>query len=156
MILRWVAPFGAAVLVTVSAFISLPVLVVAVVLVAAWLAVTVINRRRESWECEPVVDVGAFQTTLRELDIACWKFDHLTPEDRQGPRGRERLAEIKNLRGLLDAQYRGEEVPMPLLEPITVCPSCEERGAHLAELDAAGTGWRRICWGCGHRWVQGS
>lgn len=102
------------------------------------------------------VDVAAFQETAWKIDTIRREIERLPRGQFSGSRGKELMAEWRVLYGVLQAQYQGEEVEMPIMEPFPTCPSCAVRGAAAAELDPSGRAWWRTCWECGYRWVERS
>lgn len=118
------------------------------------LAHLVLRRRVEPSQWPDTVDVAAFQDTAWRIEAVRRKVEGLSVEDRRGVRGRVLMAEFRALCGVLQTQYRGEEVEMPIMDPFPVCPSCDVKGAAAAELDPSGGAWGRTCWECGHRWTE--
>lgn len=100
------------------------------------------------------IDMKAFQDTVRVLEGTRFQLENLSDADRAGPRGDRLRAEYRWLCSVLSTQYRGLEPEMPIMDPFPVCPSCDVKGAAVAELDPTGGAWRRTCWECGHRWSE--
>lgn len=160
---QWAIAVAVAGVVTTAAFFSPVIMLVTLSLVCSVFAVHglarwryLVAQRREIEEHGPRIDSQALMDTIVEMNRL---RSHPGGYTAASPGAMVELSdgqmvELRGLHRLARAQYEGVELPMPIVQPFTTCPSCDVRGAHLAELDTTGTAWRRKCWECDYRWTE--
>jgi hypothetical protein len=158
---QWAVAVAVAGVVTTAAFFSPAIMLATLSLMCALLGVHrmarwryLVARQREIEVNGPRIDAQALMGTVANMDTLHSRYWSLPAVRREGFEGTQIIADIRRLKQLAHAQYEGVELPMPIVQPFTKCPSCDVKGAHLAELDASGTAWRRKCWECDHLWTE--